>query len=99
MLEISHNSPNFNQPVCMGLCWELKLLHIAITRSRQRLWIYEDNQDFPNPMADYWKKLCYIQVKTLDYSIIQAMKAQSTKEEWSSLGLEVRSLFPACMIK
>ncbi|XP_031742058.1 uncharacterized protein LOC101214394 isoform X2 [Cucumis sativus] len=91
MLEISHNSPNFNQPVCMGLCWELKLLHIAITRSRQRLWIYEDNQDFPNPMADYWKKLCYIQVKTLDYSIIQAMKAQSTKEEWSSLGLELFS--------
>ncbi|TYK30457.1 uncharacterized protein E5676_scaffold349G00820 [Cucumis melo var. makuwa] len=98
MLEISHNSPNFNQPVCMGLCWELKLLHVAITRSRQRLWIYEDNQEFPNPMADYWKKLCYIQVKTLDYSIIQAMKAQSTKEEWSSLGLEVRSLFPACSL-
>ncbi|XP_050947338.1 uncharacterized protein LOC103495156 isoform X2 [Cucumis melo] len=91
MLEISHNSPNFNQPVCMGLCWELKLLHVAITRSRQRLWIYEDNQEFPNPMADYWKKLCYIQVKTLDYSIIQAMKAQSTKEEWSSLGLELFS--------
>lgn len=89
MLEIAPNSPNFNQPVHMDLCWELKLLHIAITRSRQRLWIYEDSQEFPNPIVDYWKKLCYIQVKTLDYSIIQTMKAPSTKEEWSSLGLEV----------
>ncbi|XP_023515693.1 uncharacterized protein LOC111779783 isoform X1 [Cucurbita pepo subsp. pepo] len=88
MLEIAPNSPNFNQPVHMDLCWELKLLHIAITRSRQRLWIYEDSQEFPNPIVDYWKKLCYIQVKTLDYSIIQTMKAPSTKEEWSSLGLE-----------
>ncbi|XP_038876924.1 uncharacterized protein LOC120069278 [Benincasa hispida] len=91
MLEIAYNSPNFNQPVRMDLCWELKLLHIAITRCRQRLWIYEDNQEFPNPMVDYWKKLCYIQIKTLDYSIVQAMKAQSTKEEWSSLGLELFS--------
>lgn len=91
MLEIAYNSPNFNQPVRMDLCWELKLLHIAITRSRQRLWIYEDNQEFSNPMVDYWKKLCYIQVKTLDSSIIQAMKARGTKEEWSSLGLELFS--------
>lgn len=89
ILEIAPNFQNFNQPVCMDLCWELKLLHIAITRSRQRLWIYEDNQHFSNPIVDYWKKLCYIQVKTLDCSIIQAMKARSTNAEWGSLGLEV----------
>ena len=90
MLEIAPGgSPSFNQPVQLDLCWELKLLHIALTRSRRRLWIYEDNQEFSNPIVDYWKKLCYVQVKTLDYSIVQTMKVPSTKEEWSSLGLEV----------
>ncbi|KAE8648072.1 hypothetical protein Csa_018863 [Cucumis sativus] len=89
MLEIAPGgSPSFNQPVQLDLCWELKLLHIALTRSRRRLWIYEDNQEFSNPIVDYWKKLCYVQVKTLDYSIVQTMKVPSTKEEWSSLGLE-----------
>lgn len=89
MLEMAPGSPNFNQPVRMDLCWELKLLHTAITRPRQRLWIYEDKQDFSNPIVDYWKKLCFIQVKTLDSSIIQAMKVPSMKEEWSSVGVEV----------
>jgi len=37
------------------LCSELKQLYVSVTRTRSRLWIYEDEEEFSTPMFDYWK--------------------------------------------
>ncbi|KAI3875948.1 hypothetical protein MKW92_030517, partial [Papaver armeniacum] len=45
--------------------------------------------DFSKPMFDYWKKLCLVQVRELDESLVQAMQVMSGKEEWSSRGIKL----------
>ncbi|KAK6921421.1 DNA2/NAM7 helicase, helicase domain, partial [Dillenia turbinata] len=84
--------PSFNpQKVDSGLCWELKLLYLAITRARHRLWICEDVEEVSNPVFDYWKKLCLVQVRELDDSLVQEMQMSSSKEEWVSQGIKLYS--------
>ncbi|KAG5240587.1 P-loop containing nucleoside triphosphate hydrolases superfamily [Salix suchowensis] len=51
----------------------LKQLYVAITRTRQRL-----------PMFDYWTKKGLVQVRKLDDSLAQAMQVSSSPEEWKS---------------
>ncbi|RZC68202.1 hypothetical protein C5167_031461 [Papaver somniferum] len=53
--------PKFSKAKHRILCFELKQLYVAITRTRQRLWICE-NVDFSKPMFDYWKKLGLFQL-------------------------------------
>ncbi|KAI3957883.1 hypothetical protein MKW92_005401 [Papaver armeniacum] len=54
------------------LCSELKQLYVALTRARQRLWIYESMDKFSVP------------VRHLDESLAQTMRVGSSKEEWCS---------------
>ncbi|KAI3893034.1 hypothetical protein MKW92_025987 [Papaver armeniacum] len=81
--------PKFSKAKHQILCSELKLLYVAITRTRQRLWICENIDDFSKAMFDYWKKLCLVQVRELDESLVQAMQVISSKEEWSSRGIKL----------
>ncbi|RZC67926.1 hypothetical protein C5167_011627 [Papaver somniferum] len=81
--------PKFNNAKHQILCSELKQLYVAITRTRQRLWICENIDDFSKPMFDYWKKLCLVQVRELDESLVHAMQVTSSKEEWSSRGIKL----------
>ncbi|KAI3844840.1 hypothetical protein MKX03_004561 [Papaver bracteatum] len=82
--------PKFSEEKHQILCSELKQLYVAITRTRQRLWICENiDIDFSKPMFDYWKKLCLVQVRELDESLVQAMQVTSSKEEWSSRGIKL----------
>ncbi|RZC43878.1 hypothetical protein C5167_036821 [Papaver somniferum] len=82
--------PKFSKEKHQILCSELKQLYVAITRTRQRLWICENlDMDFSKPMFDYWKKLCLVQVRELDESLVQAMQVTSSKEEWSSRGIKL----------
>ncbi|KAI4357248.1 hypothetical protein L6164_001209 [Bauhinia variegata] len=78
--------PSFSDSKHNVLCSELKQLYVAITRTRQRLWICENNEEFSRPMFDYWIKKCLVQVKQLDDSLVQAMKVASSPEEWKSRG-------------
>ncbi|XP_071906198.1 uncharacterized protein [Coffea arabica] len=55
--------PSFSHARHSILCSELKQLYVAITRTRQRLWICEDSEEFAAPMFDFWKKLGLVQVK------------------------------------
>ncbi|XP_042981748.1 uncharacterized protein LOC122311306 isoform X1 [Carya illinoinensis] len=71
------------------LCSELKQLYVAITRTRQRLWICENTEEFCKPMFDYWKKKCLVQVRQLDDSLAQAMQVASSSEEWRSRGMKL----------
>ncbi|KAG2708633.1 hypothetical protein I3760_05G201500 [Carya illinoinensis] len=71
------------------LCSELKQLYVAITRTRQRLWICENTEEFCKPMFDYWKKKHLVQVRQLDYLLAQAMQVASSSEEWRSRGMKL----------
>lgn len=53
--EISY--PKFDGNKHFLLCSELKLFYVAVTRTRQRLWICEDKNDLCHPIFDYWKKV------------------------------------------
>ncbi|XP_051116744.1 uncharacterized protein LOC127241644 [Andrographis paniculata] len=81
--------PSFSQSRHNLLCSELKQLYVAITRTRQRLWICENTEEVSKPLLDYWKKLCLVQVKKLDPSLAQAMQKVSSAEEWKSQGMKL----------
>jgi len=85
----SNSFPSFNDSKHNILCSELKQLYVAITRTRQRLWICENTEEYCIPMFDYWKKKCLVQFKELDDSLAQAMKVASSPEEWKSRGKKV----------
>lgn len=99
--EMSHSFFDKNKHYL--LCSELKQLYVAITRTRQRLWICENADDNCRPMFDYWKKLCLVEVRVLDSSLIEAMQAgSSTEEDWRQRGTKVSVIlsvqkFKACM--
>ncbi|KAM7484789.1 hypothetical protein LguiA_000798 [Lonicera macranthoides] len=84
----SHMSfTSFNQEKHGGLCSELKQLYVAITRTKQRLWIWED--EFSGPVVDYWLKLCLVEVRELDHSFIKEIYVASSQEEWKSRGVKL----------
>jgi hypothetical protein len=84
--------PSFNESKHNVLCAELKQLYVAVTRTRQRLWICENIEDLCRPMFDYWKKKCLVQVRQLDDSLAQAMQVASSPEEWRSRGIKVTNM-------
>ena len=84
--------PSFSQSKHNLLCSELKQLYVAITRTRQRLWICENDVEVSKPMLDYWRKLSLVQVKKVDDSLAEAMKRASTPKEWKSQGIKVSTL-------
>ncbi|XP_042013425.1 uncharacterized protein LOC121761816 isoform X2 [Salvia splendens] len=81
--------PSFSQSKHNLLCSELKQLYVAITRTRQRLWICENDVEVSKPMLDYWRKLSLVQVKKIDDSLAEAMKRASTPKEWKSQGIKL----------
>ncbi|KAL3731173.1 hypothetical protein ACJRO7_028099, partial [Eucalyptus globulus] len=83
------SSPSFDDVKHDILCSELKQLYVAITRTRQRLWIWENALDFSKPMFDYWKKKGLVQVRLVDHARAEAMQVRSTPEEWKSQGFKL----------
>nr|XP_011463726.1 PREDICTED: uncharacterized protein LOC101298122 [Fragaria vesca subsp. vesca] len=81
--------PSFNGGKHHLLCSELKQLYVAVTRTKQRLWIYEKMADICSPMFDFWKKKCLIQVRQIDDSLVEKMKVESTPEEWRMRGMKL----------
>ncbi|KAL2487579.1 uncharacterized protein Fot_40871 [Forsythia ovata] len=83
------SSPGFSQLRHSVLCSELKQLYVAITRTRQRLWIWENTEELFKPMFDYWMRLRLIQVRKVDHSLAKAMQRASSHEEWKSQGIKL----------
>ena len=81
--------PSFDEAKHSILCSELKQLYVGITRTRQRLWIWENMEELSKPMFDLWKKKSLVQVRQLDDSLAQAMQVASSLEEWRSQGIKV----------
>ena len=72
------------------LCSELKHLYVAITRTRQKLWIFDNVEELSEPMFVYWKKLGFVQVREFNESLAQEMQVASSQEEWKSRGIKDR---------
>lgn len=89
LLDPGTSVSSFNEARHNVLCSELKQLYVAITRTRQRLWICENMEDLSKPMFDYWKKKGLVQVKQLDDSLAQAMQVASSTQEWKERGIKV----------
>ncbi|XP_075098120.1 uncharacterized protein LOC107772650 [Nicotiana tabacum] len=81
--------PSFSDTRHNVLCSELKHLYVAITRTRQRLWICESADEFSRPMFDYWQRLCLVKAREVDDSIAESMQTFSTPEEWKSRGMKL----------
>ncbi|XP_073125657.1 uncharacterized protein [Henckelia pumila] len=81
--------PSFSQSKHSILCSELKQLYMAITRTRQRLWIYEDNAEISKPIFYYWQRLGLMKVRKLDHALAEEMQRASSPEEWKSQGIKL----------
>ncbi|KAH6770323.1 hypothetical protein C2S52_015126 [Perilla frutescens var. hirtella] len=81
--------PSFSDSRHNILCSELKQLYVAITRTRQRLWICENNAEFFQPMLDYWGRSDLVQVRDIDDSLAETMQRASRPEEWKSRGIKL----------
>lgn len=81
--------PTFKESKHNVLCSELKQLYVAITRTRQRLWICENKEELSKPMFHYWKRKGLVQVRKLDDSVAQAMRVASSPQEWRERGKKV----------
>ncbi|KAJ4710301.1 UvrD-like Helicase, ATP-binding domain, P-loop containing nucleoside triphosphate hydrolase [Melia azedarach] len=81
--------PRFDEAKHNVLCSELKQLYVAITRTRQRLWVWENIEELSKPMFDYWKKKLLVQVRQLDDSLVQEMQVASSPQEWKSRGIKL----------
>ncbi|KAI3858814.1 hypothetical protein MKX03_015751 [Papaver bracteatum] len=68
--------PKFSMVKHQILCSELKHLYVAITCTRQRLWICDNIDDFSKAIE-------------LDESLVHAMQITSSKDEWSSRGIKL----------
>lgn len=72
------------------LCSELKQLYVAVTRTRQRLWIFENTDALQQSILyDYWKKLKIVEARRFDYAMMKEIQVSSTREEWISRGIKV----------
>ncbi|XP_076897944.1 uncharacterized protein LOC143551376 [Bidens hawaiensis] len=84
--KLSQSFPAFSESRHSVLCSELKQLYVAITRTRQRLWICENKEELSKPMFDYWKRRGLVQIKKLDDSVAHAMRVASSPQEWRERG-------------
>ncbi|KIN94541.1 hypothetical protein M404DRAFT_380130 [Pisolithus tinctorius Marx 270] len=72
----------------VGLCRELKLLYVGITRARKNMWIV-DTSDKGEPMRIFWTSRSQIQICTPETDVPH-LAVSSTPQEWAESG---RSLF------
>ncbi|KAL4575585.1 hypothetical protein LXL04_022433 [Taraxacum kok-saghyz] len=84
--KVPHSFPSFKESRHNVLCSELKQLYVAITRTRQRLWICENKEELSKPMFDYWKRRGLVQVRKLNDSVVQDMQCASSPQEWLERG-------------
>ncbi|EEF38947.1 conserved hypothetical protein [Ricinus communis] len=77
--------PTFDEGKHTALCFELKQLYVAITRTRQRLWIFEN---VSSPVFNYWLKLQLVHVRELDDKFLEEIQVTSSQEEWKARGIK-----------
>ncbi|KAG2070632.1 hypothetical protein BDR04DRAFT_1076404 [Suillus decipiens] len=90
LVEGQGHAPKFDRDEARyaGVCSELKLLYVGITRARKNMWIV-DKSDKSDPMRIFWSSRNQVQNCTPGTDVPH-LAVSSTPEEWASFG---RSLF------
>eukprot|EP00026_Physarum_polycephalum_P000915 Phypoly_transcript_00916.p1 GENE.Phypoly_transcript_00916~~Phypoly_transcript_00916.p1 ORF type:complete len:667 (+),score=75.37 Phypoly_transcript_00916:276-2003(+) len=81
--------PDFLKERCLALCSELKQLYVCVTRAKQELVIFDEDEVTYQPMIDYWKALRRIKVvsSVADPMLFIAQLAhKSDSETWLNEG-------------
>ncbi|CAG8552607.1 4844_t:CDS:10 [Diversispora eburnea] len=70
------------------LLYELKNLYVAVTRARQRLWIYDVNDEFSEPIQMHWEEKNLVKVVRDKRSLPNTTKSakSSNPQEWDQKG-------------
>ncbi|CAI7803916.1 unnamed protein product [Closterium sp. NIES-54] len=80
---------------------ELKQLYVVLTRARQRLWIYEEDEATRRPAMDLWGAMGVVAVKALTADLLTSMHTESSPEGWHKRGTELQpsatSPFPSSL--
>ncbi|KAG0691662.1 hypothetical protein DFH29DRAFT_1015643 [Suillus ampliporus] len=84
------HAPNFDRDEAQyaGVCSELKLLYVGITRARKNMWIV-NKSDKSDPMHIFWTSQNQVQNCTPGTDVPH-LAVSSTPKEWETFG---RSLF------
>ena len=80
------HSLEFSDEKHMQLCPELKQLYTAITRTKDKLWLYEC-EEAHHPVLLYWQQSGLVEVKHSSDTRYQS-DATSTAEQWKARGVE-----------
>ncbi|KAJ3410746.1 recombinase rad51 [Chytridiales sp. JEL 0842] len=93
--------PSFSEEKHNILSVELKILYTAITRARQRLWIFDADEDAREAIFDYWYSLNLIDMVSNSSSVSFLSLAQkSSPDKWMRQGknfFERRQYEPALL--
>lgn len=66
---------------------ELKLLYTAITRAKQKLWIYDSNSDKRRPVFNYWERSELVEIISTSQGHQRLeFAAASTPQQWKAQG-------------
>ncbi|CAG8508973.1 11648_t:CDS:10 [Diversispora eburnea] len=69
------------------LCSELKNLYVAVTRSRQHLYIFDENFEYSNAMQTYWKYKNLVKVRpSRKLDTFFSLAKKSSPHEWCLQG-------------
>ncbi|CAI6007409.1 unnamed protein product [Closterium sp. NIES-65] len=81
--------PSFDPKRHNLLCSELKQLYVVLTRARQRLWIYEEDEGARRPAMDLWGAMGVVAVKALTADLLMSMHTESSPEGWHKRGTKL----------
>ncbi|RHZ88684.1 hypothetical protein Glove_21g290 [Diversispora epigaea] len=69
------------------LCSELKNLYVAVTRSRQHLWIFDENSEYSESMQTYWKYNKLVKVRpSEELYTFSSLAKKSSPHDWCIQG-------------
>ncbi|CAG8826113.1 14456_t:CDS:2, partial [Racocetra persica] len=78
---------NFSHENHYILCSELKHLYVAVTRARQHIWIFDENDC---PIRTYWERQGLVKVvgSKEEISTLPTLAKKSSSHEWNKRGKE-----------
>ena len=82
--------PKFNEKEHYAICQDLKMLYVLITRAKQRVFFFEDDQRRRQVMVDFWThpKVDAVKMQEFNQEIEDILTIKSTPEEWCKRGHE-----------
>ncbi|KAJ3064114.1 hypothetical protein HDU98_000162 [Podochytrium sp. JEL0797] len=93
--------PAFSSDKHTILAVELKMLYVAITRARKRLWIFDSNEEARSPLFSLWKfKQLVTSITSTGNFSFTSIAQKSTPEAWRKNGkqfFERRQYEPALL--